>query len=230
MSHKSVPQECPTRVSYKSVPQECPTRVSHKSFLQEWPTRVCYKSVLQSVPQECPTRVSFGHISFSIVFAFGFVGDGFSRRTRHLSIAFNFIQRLLCHGVMEIVRVSTKVQIADLFTKITDQNTTMELPKLLGFVETDRPEEWQNTQNKPGKKSSHVVASLSAEEVPSVFDRCVELEALLKQHVSVVVLLEICTDRKSGFSNCIYEPFARKSSSCFKSPKTMTPRSVVQIS
>ena len=156
--------------------------------------------------------------------------DGFSRRTRHLSIAFNFIQRLLCHGVMEIVRVSTKVQIADLFTKITDQNTTMELPKLLGFVETDRPEEWQNTQNKPGKKSSHVVASLSAEEVPSVFDRCVELEALLKQHVSVVVLLEICTDRKSGFSNCIYEPFARKSSSCFKSPKTMTPRSVVQIS
>ena len=62
MSHKSVPKEFPTRVSYKSVPQECPTRVAHKS-------------VLQSVPQECPTRVSFGHISFSIVFAFGFVGS-----------------------------------------------------------------------------------------------------------------------------------------------------------
>ena len=28
MSHKSVPQEYPTRVSHKSVPQECPTRVS----------------------------------------------------------------------------------------------------------------------------------------------------------------------------------------------------------
>ena len=54
----SVLQECPTRVSYKSVPQECPTRVSYKS-----------------VQQECPTRVSFGHISFSNVFAFGFVGS-----------------------------------------------------------------------------------------------------------------------------------------------------------
>ena len=54
VSHKSVPQECLTRVSYKSVPQECPTRVSHKSFLQECPTRVSYKSVLQ----ECPRRKS----------------------------------------------------------------------------------------------------------------------------------------------------------------------------
>ena len=84
MSYKSVPQECPTRVSHKSVPQECPIRVSHKSVLQESPTRVSYKSDPQecptrvsqkSVPQECPTRVSFGHISFWIVFAFGFVGS-----------------------------------------------------------------------------------------------------------------------------------------------------------
>ena len=42
-------------VPYRSVPQECPTRVSHKSVLQEYPTRVSYKSV----PQECPTRVSY---------------------------------------------------------------------------------------------------------------------------------------------------------------------------
>ena len=64
---KSVPQECPIRVSHKSVPQECPTRVSHKSVVQEYPTRVSYKSVPQefptrvshkSVPQECPARVS----------------------------------------------------------------------------------------------------------------------------------------------------------------------------
>ena len=136
--------------------------------------------------------------------------DGFSRRARHLSIAFNFIQRLLYHGVLEIVWVSTKVQIADLFTKITDQNTTVELRKLLGFVEIDRPEEWQSTQNKPGKKSSHVVASLSAEVTLSVFDRRLELEALLKQHVSVVALLEICTDRNSGFSNCHLRTFFKK--------------------
>ena len=71
MSYKSVPEECPTRVSrvsHKSVPQE-----SHKSksVPQECPTRVSQKSV----PQECPTRVSFGHTSFSNVFAFGFVGS-----------------------------------------------------------------------------------------------------------------------------------------------------------
>ena len=48
-SWKSVPQECPTRVSHKSV---LPTRVSR--------TRVSYKSVPQECPvQECPTRVSY---------------------------------------------------------------------------------------------------------------------------------------------------------------------------
>ena len=84
MSHKSFPQECPTRashksflqecltrVSLKSVPQECPATVSHKSVLQERLTRSSYKSVPQefptrvshkSVPQECPVRVS--HKSF----------------------------------------------------------------------------------------------------------------------------------------------------------------------
>ena len=60
-------------VPYRSVPQECPTRVSHKSVLQEYPTRVSYKSVPQecptrvsrnSVPQECPTRVSHKSLVF----------------------------------------------------------------------------------------------------------------------------------------------------------------------
>ena len=32
MSHKSVLQECPVRVTHKSVLQECPTRVSRKSL------------------------------------------------------------------------------------------------------------------------------------------------------------------------------------------------------
>ena len=83
MSRKSVPQECPTRVSYKSAPQECPTRVSQKSDPQECLTRVFRKSVpcptrqsyksyksvrvsrksahksCKSVPQECSTRVSY---------------------------------------------------------------------------------------------------------------------------------------------------------------------------
>ena len=54
MSHESVPQECPTRVSHKSVLQKCPTRVSYKRVPQECPTRVSYKSA----PQECPTKMS----------------------------------------------------------------------------------------------------------------------------------------------------------------------------
>ena len=54
MTHKSVLQECLTRVSRKSDPQECPKRVSHKSVLQECHLDIC---------------------SFSNVFAFGFVGS-----------------------------------------------------------------------------------------------------------------------------------------------------------
>ena len=73
-AHKSVLQECPTRVPRKSVPQECPasdpqecpTRVSHKSVPEECPARVSHKSVLKecptrahkSAPQQCPTRAS----------------------------------------------------------------------------------------------------------------------------------------------------------------------------
>ena len=68
VSHKSVPQECPTRASYKSVPQECPTRVSHKSFLQECPTRVSYKSVLQ----ECPRRKSHKSVLKSVIWTYSF--------------------------------------------------------------------------------------------------------------------------------------------------------------
>ena len=53
MFYKSVPQECPTRVSHKSVLQECPTRVSHKSDPQECATRVSYRVSRKSVLQEC---------------------------------------------------------------------------------------------------------------------------------------------------------------------------------
>ena len=61
-AHKSVPEECPSRVSCKSDPQEfptrlsqeCPTRGSQKSVRQECPTRVSHTTVLQ----ECLARVS----------------------------------------------------------------------------------------------------------------------------------------------------------------------------
>ena len=86
MSHKSVPRECPTRLSYKSVLQECPARVSYKSVAQ-----VATVSVIQGVPQECtrvshkgfrnecvlqecPAKVSPTRV-FEYVFAFGFVGS-----------------------------------------------------------------------------------------------------------------------------------------------------------
>ena len=52
--HKSVPQECPARVShervsYKSAPQKCPPKVSCKDVPQVFPTstRVSHKSVRQ---------------------------------------------------------------------------------------------------------------------------------------------------------------------------------------
>ena len=93
MTHKSVLQECLTRVSQKSDPQECPIRVSHKSVLQERPVREPPRVSRKSVLQECPRRVSHKSVlqechldicSFLNVFAFGFVG----------SILFNFFSNL----------------------------------------------------------------------------------------------------------------------------------------
>ena len=70
-AHKSVPEECPSRVSCKSDPQEfptrlsqeCPTRGSQKSVRQECPRRVSHKSV----PYDCPTRVSRKSVPQKIV-------------------------------------------------------------------------------------------------------------------------------------------------------------------
>ena len=57
-SHNRVCPKCPTSV-HKSVPQECSTRLFHKSARQEFPTRVSHKNVLhKSIPQECPARTS----------------------------------------------------------------------------------------------------------------------------------------------------------------------------
>jgi hypothetical protein len=64
VASKSVRQECLTR-SHKSVPQECPTRVCHKRVTKECPTRLSEKSV----KQECSARVAFNAIEH-LLFAF----------------------------------------------------------------------------------------------------------------------------------------------------------------
>ena len=53
MTHTSVLQECPTKVSHKSVLQVCPTRVSYKSDPQECATSVSYRVSRKSALQEC---------------------------------------------------------------------------------------------------------------------------------------------------------------------------------
>lgn len=49
----SILQKCSTRVSHKSVPEHCPTRVS----LEECCTRVPQDCLCERVPEECPTRM-----------------------------------------------------------------------------------------------------------------------------------------------------------------------------
>ena len=44
-SHKSVPQECPTRACDKSVTKKCPTRLSEKSVKQECSARVAFDAI-----------------------------------------------------------------------------------------------------------------------------------------------------------------------------------------
>ena len=83
MSHKSVLQECPTRVSYKCVPQECPTRVNVIQGVPQEYTRVSHKGFRKEcILRECPTKVSPTRVPkivsvcvFEYVFAFGFVGS-----------------------------------------------------------------------------------------------------------------------------------------------------------
>ena len=80
VTHKSVLQECPPRVSCKSVLQKCRARVpTRDKILSECPTRVFCKSATRvssksdpqsckSVPEECSTRESHLDIcSFSTV-------------------------------------------------------------------------------------------------------------------------------------------------------------------
>ena len=54
-------------MSHKSAPQEFPTRVTHKSGLQECPTRVSRKSVLWECRTECPKRVSYKSVFWTYV-------------------------------------------------------------------------------------------------------------------------------------------------------------------
>ena len=68
--------------------------------------------------------------------------DGFSRRTRHLALAFNFLQRLIYHKILIVEWVTTVLQVADVLKKITDRATFERLRTLLGYLEICQPEAW----------------------------------------------------------------------------------------
>ena len=70
MSHKSVLQECPARVSRRV------TQVSHESVPQERSTRVPPTRVLKSVWATV----------FESVFAFGFVGSVLFQKIRYITM------------------------------------------------------------------------------------------------------------------------------------------------
>ena len=140
--------------------------------------------------------------------------DGFSRRARHLALAFAFIQRLIYHKVLIIVWVSTKIQIADLLTKIVDREAFERLRSLLGYHEICQPESWQIEKGKFKGKVSDIAVSegeplesfvprvlASCTPAGSLDDQLALLEQKLKEPSSWVVMIEICTAFASGFSS-----------------------------
>ena len=143
--------------------------------------------------------------------------DGFSRRTRHLALAFNFLQRLIYHKILIVEWVSTKVQVADILTKITDRDTFERLRTLLGYLEISQPEVWQVEKGKTKGKCSDVaineeepidsfvskgLLSSHIHKLPSgsLVDQLQDLEKHLRTDRSrVLVLVELCTAFNSGF-------------------------------
>ena len=79
--HKScknvAPHECLTRVSHESVPQECPTKMSEKNVLQAQECPTTSQSVHKGFRKECIAQECSRTVwvfVFKPVFAFGFVG------------------------------------------------------------------------------------------------------------------------------------------------------------
>ena len=80
------------------------------------------------------------------------IGDGFSRRVRHLDIGVGFLQRLVQLGILCPRWVSTNQQLADLLTKCLGKEKFEQFRREIGILASTEPESWQFATLMPGPK------------------------------------------------------------------------------
>lgn len=127
------------------------------------------------------------------------LGDGLSRRTRHLSIAVHYIQSLVKKKAFIMLWTPGVLQLADTLTKILQKNQAFNIREALGYIEIIAAESWQLAKLVRGHLKPYLTP-LSG-EVQCLYDVFEQAESFLKKRSNGVVFVELCTKSGSGFGN-----------------------------
>ena len=132
------------------------------------------------------------------------LGEGLSRKVRHLSIAVYFFQNHIKQGIIQLAWAPGKEQLGDGLTKILSREGVERIREVLGFIEMSGPEKWQHEKLKPGKKSfsqSSFVSQFSEVNVGWLEDLR-EFRRVFKNGSKWVLIIELCANKKSGLRPC----------------------------
>ena len=129
------------------------------------------------------------------------LGDGLSRRTRHLSIAVYFLQSLIKHQTFRILWTPGVLQVADTLTKILPKATLINIRDALGYCEVSIPEVWQNKSVKPGQLKPFLQGVLAKyTDQSEIRQRFADAIAFLRAKPHGRLIIELCTAQQSGFA------------------------------
>lgn len=119
------------------------------------------------------------------------IGDGFSRRVRHLGIGVAFLQSLSSFGILVPKWVSTEEQLADFLTKCLSREKFERFRDMLGIRVSSPPEHWQVEPVKPGnqKPKTEPLSSLFAFHHPVR-----EIIHDMQEFDPQILILELCTE------------------------------------
>ena len=111
------------------------------------------------------------------------LGDGLSRRTRHLDISVGFLQKLVRQQIVLPEWISTDEMPADLLTKCLGKAKVEYFRMRLGIEEIEMPREWQDTTERLNLRSLEV----------KTMSPCQVVESFMANSCHVLVV-ELCTE------------------------------------
>jgi hypothetical protein len=120
------------------------------------------------------------------------IGDGFSRRVRHLDIGVGFLQRLVQLGILHPKWIGTNQQVADLLTKCLGKEKFEQFRREIGIVESAEPESWQFATWMPGPKNQ-------SNQFASSFKHVDEIVSDMMTWQTDVLILDLCSEE--GFKH-----------------------------